>query len=188
MGLVDVGHPCIGSLMDRFSTADIAIRLASRSGPEIFGGLGGIDTLVPGLPSLMPMYRGITRALKQEGYQERRDLFGAPYDFRLAADGLEQVTVAFTLACGQCQAVVGVETARLSNRHCSMLSVRPACCTAELLSCRKCSRVLQALLFQEQPGRGHGKLTRPQLSHLPQLSSLRLLCADRVLCGSQAAH
>ncbi|MCJ1279377.1 hypothetical protein MMC21_007201 [Puttea exsequens] len=38
----------------------------------------------------MPMYRGLTKALKHEGYQERRDLFGAPYDFRMAADGLEQ--------------------------------------------------------------------------------------------------
>lgn len=30
-------------------------------------------------------------ALKAKGYRESEDLFGAPYDFRLAADGLAQV-------------------------------------------------------------------------------------------------
>lgn len=37
---------------------------------------------------------GITQplqALADIGYREGVDLFGAPYDFRLAADGLEQV-------------------------------------------------------------------------------------------------
>lgn len=48
----------------------------------------------------MPMYRGLTKALKHEGYQERRDLFGAPYDFRMAADGLEQVILGYILTCG----------------------------------------------------------------------------------------
>ena len=79
-------------------------RYSNQAGIEIrgrdFGGLGGIDTLAPGLPSLMPMYRGLTRALKHEGYQERRDLFGTPYDFRMAADGLEQVCAASILAFG----------------------------------------------------------------------------------------
>ena len=56
-----------------------------------FGGLGGIDALDPGLPSLTPLYSGLTKAFKDEGYEERVDLFGAPYDFRLAGDGLEQV-------------------------------------------------------------------------------------------------
>jgi len=37
------------------------------------------------------MFGKLTRAFKDEGYQERKHLFGAPYDFRLAADGLEQV-------------------------------------------------------------------------------------------------
>ena len=72
----------------------------------------------------MPMYRGLTRALKQEGYQERRDLFGAPYDFRMAADGLEQVSAGCTLACGQCYAPFEAEAAGVPNRLHSMLSVQ----------------------------------------------------------------
>ena len=58
---------------------------------EDFGGLGGINALHPGLPRLTPMFSKLTNAFKDEGYQERKHLFGAPYDFRLAADGLEQV-------------------------------------------------------------------------------------------------
>ena len=102
-------------------------RYSNQAGIEIrardFGGLSGIDTLVPSLPSLMPMYRGITRALKQQAYQERRDLFGAPYDFRMAADGLEQVIVGFILACGPVPSCCWGNTARGRNTLYSMLSV-----------------------------------------------------------------
>ncbi len=56
-----------------------------------FGGLEGIDALHPGLPRLTPMFSKLTKAFKDQGYLERRHLFGAPYDFRLAPDGLEQV-------------------------------------------------------------------------------------------------
>ena len=70
-------------------------RYRNQTGVEIravdFGGLGGIDALDPGLPSLTPLYSGLTNAFKDEGYEERKDLFGAPYDFRLAGDGLKQV-------------------------------------------------------------------------------------------------
>ena len=70
-------------------------RYRNQTGVEIravdFGGLGGIDALDPGLPSLTPLYSGLTKAFKDEGYEERKDLFGAPYDFRLAGDGLKQV-------------------------------------------------------------------------------------------------
>lgn len=59
--------------------------------PVDFGGLGGVDALDPGLPRLTPLYSGLTKAFKDEGYKERVDLFGAPYDFRLAGDGLQQV-------------------------------------------------------------------------------------------------
>ena len=52
-----------------------------------FGGLGGIDALHPSLPKLTPMFSKLTKALKDEGYQERKHLFGAPYDFRLARMG-----------------------------------------------------------------------------------------------------
>jgi hypothetical protein len=56
-----------------------------------WGGLGGLETLDPSLPQLTPIYQSLTDGLKKVGYEERVDLFGAPYDFRLAADGLEQV-------------------------------------------------------------------------------------------------
>lgn len=56
-----------------------------------WGGLGGIESLDPSLPQLTPVYSSLTEGLKKVGYKERVDLFGAPYDFRLAADGLEQV-------------------------------------------------------------------------------------------------
>ena len=59
--------------------------------PVDFGGLGGVDALDPGLPRLTPLYSGLTKAFKDEGYKERVDLFGAPYDFRLAGEGLQQV-------------------------------------------------------------------------------------------------
>ncbi|CAL5222795.1 g5211 [Coccomyxa viridis] len=69
-------------------------RYRNHDGIEIravdFGGLEGIDALHPGLPRLTPMFSKLTQAFKDEGYQERRHLFGAPYDFRLAPDGLEQ--------------------------------------------------------------------------------------------------
>ena len=62
------------------------------------------------------MYSGITAALRREGYQERRDLFGAPYDFRMAADGLEQVALASRLPRGQRQAAAGADAARVHDR------------------------------------------------------------------------
>ena len=62
-------------------------------GAADFGGLGGIEALHPDLPRLTLMFGKLTRAFKNEGYLERKHLFGAPYDFRLAADGLEQVCV-----------------------------------------------------------------------------------------------
>ncbi len=73
----------------------LTCRYRNHDGIEIravdFGGLEGIDALHPGLPRLTPMFSKLTQAFKDEGYQERRHLFGAPYDFRLAPDGLEQV-------------------------------------------------------------------------------------------------
>jgi len=40
---------------------------------------------------LTSIYQELIDALVEVGYEVRRDLFGAPYDWRLAADGLEQV-------------------------------------------------------------------------------------------------
>ena len=151
-------------------------RYSNQAGVEIrardFGGLGGIDTLVPGLPSLMPMYRGLTRALKHEGYQERRDLFGAPYDFRMAADGLEQVSASSILARGQCKLAAGDDAARVLSRLCSMPSADPIRCRGKTF----------LGVFQESSRLFYIKdsqvlalaLARPQLSILPQPSRLRL--------------
>lgn len=85
--------------------AELLCRYRNQTGVEIravdFGGLGGIDALDPGLPRLTPLYSGLTKAFKDEGYEERKDLFGAPYDFRLAGDGLQQVW----LSCNVCDSL-----------------------------------------------------------------------------------
>ncbi len=54
-----------------------------------------MESLDPSLPQITPVYKSLTEGLKKAGYKERVDLFGAPYDFRLAADGLEQVQSSF---------------------------------------------------------------------------------------------
>ena len=46
-------------------------------------------------------FADLIQALGEAGYRESTDLFGAPYDFRLAADGLEQVPRGPTLQ-GSC--------------------------------------------------------------------------------------
>ena len=151
-------------------------RYSNQAGIEIrardFGGLGGIDTLVPGLPSLMPMYRGLTRALKHEGYQERRDLFGAPYDFRMAADGLEQVSTCSILACGQCCAAQQALQHTLSAAYLLY---------SWMFSDWGHTRVLQALLHQRYPGHGFG-------AHKASVEQAAPVCTDRILCGSEAAN
>ncbi|EIE25135.1 Lecithin:cholesterol acyltransferase [Coccomyxa subellipsoidea C-169] len=71
------------------------LRYRNQTGVEIrpvdWGGLGGVESLDPSLPQITPVYKSLTEGLKKAGYKERVDLFGAPYDFRLAADGLEQI-------------------------------------------------------------------------------------------------
>jgi len=59
--------------------------------PYKFGGLGGVAALDPQLPLVSGYFADLIDALKDKGYQESEDLFGAPYDFRLAADGLAQI-------------------------------------------------------------------------------------------------
>lgn len=77
-----------------------AFRYSNQTGVEIrpmdWGGLGGVESLDPSLPQITPVYKSLTEGLKKAGYAERVDLFGAPYDFRLAADGLEQVSILMT--------------------------------------------------------------------------------------------
>jgi hypothetical protein len=58
--------------------------------PHDFGGLSGIASLDPSRPELTATYLPLIRALKRFGYEERSSLWGAPYDWRLAADGLQQ--------------------------------------------------------------------------------------------------
>ena len=69
-------------------------RYRNQTGVQIrpldWGGLRGLRALDPYLPQLTSVYGKLIKGLEAEGYQERVDLFGAPYDFRLAADGLEQ--------------------------------------------------------------------------------------------------
>ena len=44
------------------------------------------------LPVASGTFLDLINALADDGYREGVDLFGAPYDFRLAADGLRQVS------------------------------------------------------------------------------------------------
>ncbi len=82
---------------DRHSCDFDTFRYSNQTGVEVrpldWGGLGGLEALDPGLPQLTPLYRALAEALKDEGFREREDLFGAPYDFRLAGDGLDQVWI-----------------------------------------------------------------------------------------------
>ena len=58
-----------------------------------FGNISGISALDPSLPTVSGTYAKLIEGLQDAGYSEGKDLFGAPYDFRLAADGLEQVLI-----------------------------------------------------------------------------------------------
>ncbi|KAK9850975.1 hypothetical protein WJX84_006128 [Apatococcus fuscideae] len=70
-------------------------RYHNQTGVEIrpydWGGLTGVAALDPDAPAYSGTYLELINGLKDEGYQERKDLFGAPFDFRLNAEGLQQV-------------------------------------------------------------------------------------------------
>ncbi len=66
-----------------------------------FGGLGGIYSIDPDLPGFTATYKPIIDKLTEAGYKENEDLFGAPYDFRLAGDGLAQASTAI-ICCSPC--------------------------------------------------------------------------------------
>lgn len=53
-----------------------------------FGGVGGLDELDPG-DSVSGYFHDIIARLELQGYQVGKDLHGAPYDWRLAPDGLK---------------------------------------------------------------------------------------------------
>lgn len=65
-----------------------------RIRPHDFGGLTGVAALDPSTPELTATYLPLINALKEAGYCERETLWGAPYDWRLAADGLQALGVA----------------------------------------------------------------------------------------------
>lgn len=62
--------------------------------PHNFGGLSGVASLDPADPKLTATYHPLIESLKAMGYTERETLWGAPYDWRLAGDGLAQRGVA----------------------------------------------------------------------------------------------
>ena len=82
-----------------------ACRYSNQTGVDVrpmdWGGLGGVQSLDPSLPQITQVYKSLTEGLKKAGYAERVDLFGAPYDFRLAADGLEQVPIVMLDNCAE---------------------------------------------------------------------------------------
>ncbi|KAK9800276.1 hypothetical protein WJX73_002429 [Symbiochloris irregularis] len=70
-------------------------RYKNQTGVDVraydFGGLEGVQALDPDLKSASGTYDALIKGLDDKGYTAGQDLFGAPYDFRLAADGLTQV-------------------------------------------------------------------------------------------------
>ena len=74
----------------------IALRYHNRTGVEIrpydWGGLTGVAALDPDAPSYSGTYSELIKGLQDKGYTAKKDLFGAPFDFRLNAEALQQVT------------------------------------------------------------------------------------------------
>ncbi|KAH7815926.1 putative Lecithin:cholesterol/phospholipid:diacylglycerol acyltransferase [Monocercomonoides exilis] len=52
--------------------------------PVDYGGLKGVDYLDPVVKTVTKMYHPLIRTLQETGYEEGKNLFGAPYDWRLA--------------------------------------------------------------------------------------------------------
>ena len=73
----------------------IAFRYHNRTGVEIrpydWGGLAGVAALDPDAPSYSGTYSELIKGLQDKGYTAKKDLFGAPFDFRLNAEALQQV-------------------------------------------------------------------------------------------------
>lgn len=64
---------------ETYESADgIAIR------PADYGGVGGIDYLEPNMPLVSGYFATLIKALKETGYTVGKNLFGAPYDWRLS--------------------------------------------------------------------------------------------------------
>lgn len=74
---------------------DGSLRYSNIEGVEIrpvdFGGVGGIGCLDPQFCGISSYFNPLIKALEtRAGYVVNETLFGAPYDFRLAGDGLVQ--------------------------------------------------------------------------------------------------
>ncbi|KAH7827936.1 putative lysophospholipase III [Monocercomonoides exilis] len=52
--------------------------------PVDYGGLKGVDYLDPVVKTVTKMYHPLIQTLQETGYEEGKNLFGAPYDWRLA--------------------------------------------------------------------------------------------------------
>jgi Lecithin:cholesterol acyltransferase len=98
-----------------------------------FGGLNGVAALDPSEPYLTATYQPLIKALKKIGYEERLTLWGAPYDWRLAADGLVQRGVADAMqalielasaSAGGEQVVVVAHSMVRCSVHCTCLFSR----------------------------------------------------------------
>lgn len=62
--------------------------------PHDYGGLRGVAALDPSSASLTATYQPLISALEAVGYRERETLWAAPYDWRLAGDGLAEAGAA----------------------------------------------------------------------------------------------
>ena len=82
---------CCPSLM-----GDCVSRYHNQTGVEIrpydWGGLEGVAALDPDAPSYSGTYSELLKGLQAKGYTAKKDLFGAPFDFRLNAEALQQVS------------------------------------------------------------------------------------------------
>lgn len=69
------------------------LEYANAPGVEVravdFGGLSGISSLDPYAQSASQYFAPLIAALEKAGWKAGESLFGAPYDFRFAADGLQ---------------------------------------------------------------------------------------------------
>lgn len=80
----------------RFTEWTFVNRYHNQTGVEIrpydWGGLEGVAALDPDAPSYSGTYSELLKGLQAKGYTAKKDLFGAPFDFRLNAEALQQVT------------------------------------------------------------------------------------------------
>jgi Lecithin:cholesterol acyltransferase len=100
--------------------------------PHDFGGLQGIISLDPSDPKLTATYLPLVSALGAAGYVERVNMWGAPYDWRFAADGLAMQGVADAM-----QALIEMAVSTAGGQPAVIIAhsmVRPPTPTAEGLA------------------------------------------------------